>query len=79
MAKYSQEIEVHGHLIDSLILTKIFDKIMDVKGEFEVLEINIGKRKRDESYARLLVQGRNKKRSTSKIATKKYGNANKFL
>ena len=61
MAKYSQEIEVHGHLIDSLILTKIFDKIMDVKGEFEVLEINIGKRKRDESYARLLVQGRNQK------------------
>lgn len=59
MAKFSREIEVRGHLIDSSILTKIFDKIMDVNGEFEVLEINIGKKKRDESYARLLVQGKN--------------------
>ena len=33
MDKFSQEIEVSGHLIDSLILTKIFDKIMDMKGE----------------------------------------------
>ena len=61
MAKYSQVIEVRGHLIDSLILTKIFDKIMDVKGEFEVQEISIGKKKNDQSYARLLVQGKNQK------------------
>jgi len=61
MAKYSQVIEVRGHLIDSLILTKIFDEIMDVKGEFEVQEISIGKKKKDQSYARLLVQGKNQK------------------
>ena len=61
MAKYSQVIEVRGHLIDSLILTKIFDEIMDVKGEFEVQEISIGKKKNDQSYARLLVQGKNQK------------------
>jgi len=61
MAKYSQVIEVRGHIIDSLILTKIFDKIMDVKGEFEVQEINIGKKKKDQSYAKLLVQGKNQK------------------
>ncbi len=57
MRKFRQEIEVKGHLIDSAILTKIFDSIMDLKGEFEVLEINIGKRKKDQSYARLRVQG----------------------
>ena len=57
MRKFRQEIEVKGHLIDSAILTKIFDRIMDLKGEFEVLEINIGKRKKDQSYARLRVQG----------------------
>ncbi len=57
MKKFRQEIEVKGHLIDSAILTKIFDRIMDLKGEFEVLEINIGKRKKDESYARLRIQG----------------------
>ncbi len=61
MSKFSQEIEVSGHLIDSLILTKIFDKIMDLKGEFQVQEINIGKRKKDQSYARLLVSGKNQK------------------
>ena len=59
MTKFNQEIEVKGHLIDSSILTKIFDKVMDVNGDFEVLEINIGKKKKDPSYARLLVQGKN--------------------
>ena len=46
MSKFTQEIEVSGHLIDSMILTKIFDKIMDLKGEFQVEEINIGKKKK---------------------------------
>ncbi len=61
MAKFSQEIEVSGHLIDSSILTKIFDKIMDLHGEFKVEEINIGKQKKDASYARLSVSGKNQK------------------
>ena len=61
MSKFSQEIEVSGHLIDSLILTKIFDKIMDLQGEFQVQEIDIGKKKKDQSYARLLVNGKNQK------------------
>ena len=61
MTKYRQEIEVRGHLIDSSILTKIFDKIMDVNGEFEVLTIDIGKKKKDESYALLSVKGKNQK------------------
>jgi len=48
MSKFSQEIEVGGHLIDSSILTKIFDKIMDLHGEFQVEEIEIGKKKKDQ-------------------------------
>ena len=59
MSKFSREIEVRGHLIDSLILTKIFDVVMDLAGEFEVLEIHIGKKKKDESYAKLRIQGKN--------------------
>jgi lysine-ketoglutarate reductase/saccharopine dehydrogenase-like protein (TIGR00300 family) len=59
MSKFSQEIEVSGHLIDSSILTKIFDKIMDLQGEFQVQEIDIGKKKKDQSYVRLLVNGKN--------------------
>ena len=58
MLKFSREIEVRGHLIDSLVLTKIFDSVMDLDGKFEVLDIEVGKKKTDESYAKLLVQGK---------------------
>ncbi|MBN2334492.1 hypothetical protein JXL21_02960, partial [Candidatus Bathyarchaeota archaeon] len=37
---YSQVIEVEGHLIDSMILSKILDAVMDQRGEFEFLEFN---------------------------------------
>jgi lysine-ketoglutarate reductase/saccharopine dehydrogenase-like protein (TIGR00300 family) len=57
--KYEQEIEVKGHLIDSMILTRIFDTVMDLKGDFQVLEFTVGKRKSEFSYARLLIRGRN--------------------
>ena len=40
-----------------MILTRIFDKIMDLNGDFQVLEFNVGKKKKESSYARLLVQG----------------------
>jgi lysine-ketoglutarate reductase/saccharopine dehydrogenase-like protein (TIGR00300 family) len=56
--KFEREIEVKGHLIDSMILTRIFDKVMDLKGEFEVLEFKIGKEKTTPSYAKLLVRGK---------------------
>jgi lysine-ketoglutarate reductase/saccharopine dehydrogenase-like protein (TIGR00300 family) len=60
LEKLEQEVEVKGHLVDSSILTRIFDKIMDLKGDFTVTEFSIGKRKQDYSYARLLVKGKNK-------------------
>jgi lysine-ketoglutarate reductase/saccharopine dehydrogenase-like protein (TIGR00300 family) len=59
--KFEHEIEVKGHLIDSMILTKIFDVIMDLDGEFQVQEFRVGKRKKDESYTKLLVQGKSQK------------------
>src|SRR5574338_1036814 len=55
--KFTHEIEVKGHLIDSMILTKIFDVIMDLKGEFQVQEFKVGKHKKDESHAKLTIQG----------------------
>jgi lysine-ketoglutarate reductase/saccharopine dehydrogenase-like protein (TIGR00300 family) len=61
MKKHSQEVEVSGHLIDSMILTKIFDKIMNRGGEFEILELTVGKKKKDSSYVKLLVSGKNAK------------------
>jgi lysine-ketoglutarate reductase/saccharopine dehydrogenase-like protein (TIGR00300 family) len=58
--KFKQEIEVRGHLIDSMILTRIFDKIMDLNGDFQVLEFSVGKKKEESSYAHLLVQGKDR-------------------
>jgi len=50
-------IEIHGHIIDSLILPKILDTIMDAQGDFDILELRVGKTKTDESYAKIEVQG----------------------
>ena len=58
MTCYEREIQVSGHIVDSLILSKVFDTVMDLDGEFEVLDINIGKHKKDKSYARLLVSAK---------------------
>lgn len=57
--KHITEVEVRGHLIDSMILTKIFDVIMDLGGEFEILDIQVGKKKKDPSYAKIQIQGKN--------------------
>src|SRR3989304_1447007 len=59
--KFEHEVEVHGHLIDSMILTKIFEGIMDLNGECQVQEFKVGKRKKDESYAKLLIQASSQK------------------
>jgi lysine-ketoglutarate reductase/saccharopine dehydrogenase-like protein (TIGR00300 family) len=64
---YIQEIEVEGHLIDSMILTTIFDIVMDHRGDFEVLEFRIGKRKTDYSYAKLLVKGKSRRHLNSML------------
>src|SRR5437867_2219440 len=36
------------------------DRIMDLQGDFQVLEFTVGKKKVDPSHARLLVKGKNK-------------------
>ncbi|MBI4191689.1 MAG: TIGR00300 family protein [Betaproteobacteria bacterium] len=52
----SEIVQVRGHIIDSLILPKVLDEVMDLKGTFEILDIAIGKRKTDPSSARLRIQ-----------------------
>lgn len=56
-----REIELKGHIIDSFLLPKVFDKVMDMNGEFDVVEFDIGKHKTDTSYARLMIKGKNQK------------------
>jgi lysine-ketoglutarate reductase/saccharopine dehydrogenase-like protein (TIGR00300 family) len=54
----SEIVRVSGHIIDSLILPKILDEIMNQDGTFEILQLSIGKRKADPSTARLKVSAR---------------------
>ncbi len=45
----SDTIEAQGHLIDSGLLSAIFDKIIEVKGSYEVLKFDIGRTNDDPS------------------------------
>ena len=48
-----EEIEVRGHIVDSLLLPKILDRILLMGGSFEIRECKIGMRRADPSYARI--------------------------
>jgi len=56
---FVREIELRGHIIDNLILPKVFDTVLDLDGDYKVLEFDIGKKKTDPSYAKILICGKN--------------------
>ena len=49
------EVTLSGHIIDSLTLPTALDLIMDLGGDFKILEFEVGKRKKDISHARIRV------------------------
>ena len=49
-------VELSGHIIDSLILPKVLDLIVNLGGDFEILEMQVGHRRTDRSRARILVE-----------------------
>src|SRR5262245_58664668 len=46
-----EEIEIPGHIIDSLILPKVLDSITASGGKFRIASITIGQNRNDPSYA----------------------------
>ncbi len=54
---FSEQIELRGHIIDSLILPKVLDEILSHGGNFIIREIKIGEQRTDPSYARIEVSG----------------------
>ena len=48
-------IELSGHIIDSMALTKTMAIIMEKGGEFDILEIDVGRKKSDVSHAKIEV------------------------
>jgi lysine-ketoglutarate reductase/saccharopine dehydrogenase-like protein (TIGR00300 family) len=52
---FSETIELRGHIIDSLILPKVLDQILTQGANFKISEIEIGKKRVDQSFARIEV------------------------
>jgi lysine-ketoglutarate reductase/saccharopine dehydrogenase-like protein (TIGR00300 family) len=52
----SEEIEVSGHIIDSLILPKVLDCITSNNGTFHIKQIAVGQSRHDPSFALIEVQ-----------------------
>ena len=52
----SRTVELEGHIIDSGTLETCFTLIMELGGDFEVEEFDIGRDKSEQSYARLLIE-----------------------
>ena len=51
-----EEVELHGHIIDSLLLPKVLDVILAHGGSYVIKDIKIGKRQEDSSHARVEIQ-----------------------
>jgi lysine-ketoglutarate reductase/saccharopine dehydrogenase-like protein (TIGR00300 family) len=53
---FVEEVELEGHIIDSLLLPKVLDEILTHGGSYEMKEIRLGQRQQDPSYARIEVR-----------------------
>src|SRR6201991_5009871 len=51
-----EDVEVRGHIIDSLILPKVLDGITAAGGAFRIKDIAIGHGRSDPSFARIEVR-----------------------
>jgi lysine-ketoglutarate reductase/saccharopine dehydrogenase-like protein (TIGR00300 family) len=51
-----EEVEISGHIIDSLILPKVLDCITTAGGSFRIQKITIGQSRHDPSYALVAVR-----------------------
>jgi lysine-ketoglutarate reductase/saccharopine dehydrogenase-like protein (TIGR00300 family) len=56
-AVVTETVEVSGHIVDSLILAKVLDAILDAGCDYEISDFEIGKTSLDPSLARLAVTG----------------------
>ena len=53
--RFSEDVELAGHIIDSLLLPKVLDEITSLGGDYRSHEIRIGHARRDPSYVRMTV------------------------
>jgi lysine-ketoglutarate reductase/saccharopine dehydrogenase-like protein (TIGR00300 family) len=55
-AGFVEEVELQGHIIDSLILPKVLDEILTHGGTYTLKDIRVGQRQTDTSYVRIEVR-----------------------
>src|SRR5438270_495308 len=53
---FVEDVEIQGHIIDSLILPKVLDEILTHGGSYVLKEIRVGQRQTDLSHARIEVR-----------------------
>ena len=53
---FVEEVELHGHIIDSLLLPKVLDEVLTHGGSYLIKDIQIGTRQADPSHVRIEVR-----------------------
>jgi len=51
----SETVEITGHLMDSGVLARVLDDVLDYGGDYTIERLDVGKTHEDESYARIIV------------------------
>jgi lysine-ketoglutarate reductase/saccharopine dehydrogenase-like protein (TIGR00300 family) len=54
--EHVEEVELQGHIIDSLLLPKVLDEILTRGGSYVIKEIRLGQRQVDPSHARIEIR-----------------------
>ena len=58
MSEESEIVEMQGHLIDSMTLARVMNKVVNRGGRYEFLKFEVGKSHAETSYAKLRITGR---------------------
>jgi 2-dehydro-3-deoxygluconokinase len=61
-------IELSGHIIDSMVLPRVMDSIMDMGATFHIEEFRVGTRLDESSFARLTIEAENEEQLAAVIA-----------
>jgi len=56
MPAHTETLEITGHVIDSMLFTRILDQVREAKADYEIQQFDVGRTPVDPSYARLLIR-----------------------
>ena len=55
MLSHTETLEIRGHIIDSMLFTRILDQVLEAHGSYEIERFDVGRTPVDPSYARLQI------------------------